>query len=321
MTQAVSEPDPEAPSAGRSPSVLPRPALLVGYAFAIIGAVLFSTKAVAVKLVYAQGLDAETLLALRMGVSLPVYLAMGAATFIRDRRSIPLEGPLLVRAALIGILGYWLASYTDFLGLQSISATFGRLILFTYPLFVVLLGAAFFGGRLTWRAVAAFAVSYAGLALIFLQHPTEPGANATLGALLVLVAALAFGLYQLLAKAPIARLGSSFFTTVAMSSAALTALAVFALSHPLSALAAPAPAWPGILFLAFGATIIPSYFLNAALARISAQANGVIGMVSPIATIIFAALFLGESLTPVEWGGTVLVLGGVAAFVLGDRRR
>lgn len=294
--------------------------LLVGCVLAATGAILFSTKAVVIKLAYAKGVDAETLLALRMGLALPFYLAIGLATWRRSGTPQPLTGRALAEAAAVGVLGYWVASYTDFLGLLSISATFERLILFTYPLFVVLIGAACFGGRIGWRPLAAFAVAYAGLGVIFLAHPAETGGNTALGAFWVTVSAVSFALYQLLAKASIARLGAPLFTSVAMSGAAVVAVAGFLVARPVGALAIVGDIAPEVAFLVIGATIVPSYFLSAALARISAAANGVIGMVSPLATIVFAALLLGEHLSPTEWAGTALVVAGVALFVVADRR-
>lgn len=293
---------------------------LIGCALAAAGAILFSTKAVAIKLAYGKGVDAETLLALRMGLALPVYAGIGVAAWRRHGTPAPLTARGLVTAAAVGVLGYWVASYTDFLGLLYISATFERLILFTYPLYVVLIGAAFFGGRIGWRPLAAFAVAYAGLAVIFLAHPAEAGGNAALGSFWVTVSAVAFALYQLLAKASISRLGAAVFTSVAMSGAALVALAGFLALRPVAALGILGDIAPEVVFLVFGATILPSYLLSAALARISAAANGVIGMVSPLATIVFAALLLGERLSATEWAGTGLVVCGVALFVVADRR-
>lgn len=295
------------------------PRFLIGCALAAAGAVLFSTKAVAIKLAYAKGVDTETLLALRMGLALPVYLGVGLTTW-RRQGAPALPAATLLSAAGVGILGYWVSSYADFLGLVHISATFERLILFTYPLFVVLLGALFFGGRVGWRPLAAFAIAYLGLAVIFLAHPAEAGGDTARGALWVTVAAVTFALYQLLAKGSIARLGAPLFTSVAMAAAALMALAGFLALRPVAALAIVGDIAPEVAFLVFGATIIPSYLLSAALARIPASVNGVIGMVSPLATIVFAAALLGEHLSPTEWMGTALVILGVALFVVADRR-
>jgi drug/metabolite transporter (DMT)-like permease len=117
----------------------------LGYLYAAAGAVLFSTKAIIIKLAYAETISAESLLTLRLGLALPVYLVVGGlALRHRSRRGHDLPpARFVIQSALVGALGFWFASYMDFLGLQYISAQFERLILFTYPLFVVLFGAAF----------------------------------------------------------------------------------------------------------------------------------------------------------------------------------
>ena len=293
----------------------------LGYAFAAIGAILFSTKAVAIKLAYGDPVDAATLLALRMALSVPIYVAIGGlAVADLRRRSKPLPSlKTAARAALIGILGYWFASYTDFIGLEFISAQFERLILFTYPLFVVVFGALFFRQPLRLKAVAAILVSYVGLALIFVEKVESGGNAAILGAGLVLCSALAFAFYQLLAKPVIAEMGPRLFTCIAMSGAAIGAFVAFFVSHPPADLIVGERVFWLSVFLAIGATVLPSFFLNAALHRISAQANAAIGTVSPVVTIVLAAIFLGEVLQPAGIAGAALVLAGVGWFTLADR--
>ena len=98
----------------------------IGYLLAATGAILFSIKAVIVKLAYGLSVDPETLLALRMGFSLPFYLGIGFHAVAGRRHKLAALPSLsaTLRAALIGTLGMWVASYTDFLGLQYISAQF-----------------------------------------------------------------------------------------------------------------------------------------------------------------------------------------------------
>ena len=293
----------------------------VGYLFAAAGAILFSTKGIIIKLAYGEGLDAETVLALRMAFSLPVYavIAWLAVRGLR-RRGLPLPSRgLVIRAASVGALGYWFASYVDFLGLEYISAQFERLILFTYPLFVVLLGAAFFRLPLNRRSLIAVGISYLGLVLIFSEKFSQFGSNVALGSALVLAAALAFAFYQLLAKSVIAGLGPQLFTCIAMGSAGCMAFLTFGLTHPPSDLAVGGRALWLMVAIAFGATVAPSFLLSAALHRISAQANATIGTLSPVATIVMAVVILGESLTPTDIAGTALVLAGVGWFTLADR--
>ncbi len=318
----MSEPDSTPVLRAAAPAAGPDREILVGYAYAAIGATLFSAKGIIVKLAYAEGVDAETLLALRMLLSLPVYFVIGGLS-VRDRfargEALP-SAQLLIRAALVGALGYWFASYADFLGLELIPAQFERLILFTYPLFVVVLGALFFGQPVQRRALLAFALSYAGLALIFTAKVATMGGDATLGAAWVVAAALGFALYQLLAKELIGRIGPRLFTCVAMTGAGVMAIGQFLVVEPLSALAvSPAVLGYGLL-IAIGATVIPSFFLNAALQRITPQANATIGTLSPVVTIVMAVFILGETLTTRDVIGTALVLGGVGWFTLGGRR-
>lgn len=296
--------------------------IMVGYAYAAIGAILFSAKGIIIKLAYAEGVNAETLLALRMLLSLPVYLVIGGLS-VRDRfargETLP-SAQLLIKAALVGALGYWFASYADFLGLELIPAQFERLILFTYPLFVVVLGAMFFKQPVQGRALLAFALSYAGLALIFTAKVTTMGSDVTLGAAYVVVAALAFALYQLLAKELIGKIGPRLFTCIAMTGAGVMAIGQFLLTQPVTALAASPAVLGYSLLIAIGATVIPSFFLNAALQRITPQANATIGTLSPVVTIVMAVFILGEALTTRDMIGTALVLGGVGWFTLGGRR-
>jgi len=313
------EPEPRSP-----PPSLPQkspPALdgvPLGYLYAAAGAALFSTKAILIKLAYAETISVETLLALRMGLALPFYLMIGAFS-LRDRSRSHGELPsakLVFQSALIGALGYWFASYMDFLGLQYITAQFERLILFTYPLFIVLLGAMFFGQSIRPQAVLAFAISYFGLALIFTENFSLEGEEVILGSAFVLAAALAFALYQLLAKEAIAKVGPRLFTCIAMLGASGAAfLQFFAVEEAAAILVSPTLFLYGILIALF-ATVLPSFFLSEALHRISAQANGIIGTLSPLVTIILAAVILGERITTLGIAGAVLVLGGVGWFTL-----
>lgn len=320
----------EQPTAGigAAPLPAPRPAgrsrhLWIGYLCAALGAALFSTKAIIIKLAYAEAVNAETLLALRMLLSLPVYLAIGLLSVRgRERRERPLPGlGTALRAAAVGALGYWVASYLDFFGLVFISAHFERLILFTYPAFVVLFGALFFQQPIRAKALVGIGISYAGLSLIFLTKMNALGPDVAKGAGLVLGAAIGFALYQLLAKNMIVQMGPRLFTCIAMTGAAAGALVQFALTQPPENLLVSRIVLIQSLVLAIGATILPTFLLNAALHRISAQANATIGTLSPVVTILLGVLVLGEIFTLTDAAGAALVLAGVGWFTLTERRR
>ena len=94
---------------------------MAGVVFALVAAIGFSAKAIMVKLAYLDKVDAITLLALRMAFSLPFFLIV-AARENRNKHSQALTTRDKLAVLGLGLIGYYLASYLDFLGLQYISA-------------------------------------------------------------------------------------------------------------------------------------------------------------------------------------------------------
>ncbi len=295
---------------------------------AAAGSLLFSMKAIFIKLAYGpEGVpevDAITLLALRMVFAMPVYFAVGFLAWRSMRREnrVPPTRRQAVSAFLIGILGYYLASYLDFEGLVYLTAQFERLLLFTYPFFVMILGALFFGRRITSWGVAALALAYAGIAVIYFEGATSTGEHAAFGAVLVLGAAFSFALYQLLARPVIAAISSPIFTCIAMTGAGCAALMHFSIeSSFLLLFDLPARiVFLGAL-LAIFATILPSFMLNAAIGRVGPQAVSILGTLSPTGTIALAIIFLNEPFTLADAAGTALVIAGVGLFTWRDSRQ
>ncbi len=300
-----------------SPSALSR---WSGYALALAGAFLFATKGIFIKLAYAYEVDASTLLTLRLLIATPFFIAVGLITRYRQRKAAPLSGSLYLKALAVGALGYWFASYTDFEGLVHLSPQFERLILFTYPLFVILLGAWLFRQPLKMLALPAFVIAYAGLALVFWSEAGSGGPDVAIGAGWVMASSVAFALYLLLAKPLIAQMGAALFTSVGMVGAAIATFIHFGLTHQASAIPADPGLWTLALGLAIGATVLPGYLVSFALARISSQANAVIGFINPIFTMGLSVLILKESLSLIDLIGTVLVLGGVGLYTWLEQR-
>ncbi|WP_119269845.1 DMT family transporter [Taklimakanibacter deserti] len=294
----------------------------LGYAFTALGAALFSSKAIFIKLAYLEKSDAALMLALRMMMSLPFFLAVGLyALYLHRRAGRPYPGWRTVAfTALNGFIGYYVAAYLDFAGLTFITAQLERLVLFTYPVFVMFLGWLFFNGRITLQGVLGAAITYAGLALIFTNGVSLGGGNTAIGSLLVLAAALAFALYQLLAKDLIRTLGSTLFTAIAMSAAGFASLVHYAItSHGVG----PAVSWNYMGLVAgcaFFATVLPSFLINAGLGRTSPQAASMISTISPLFTIILAVIFLGEAFTFIDAIGTALIILGVGFYAWSDAR-
>lgn len=292
-----------------------------GIAFALLGAALFATKGIVIKLALADGVDTLTTLAWRMIVSVPVFVTVGVIGYRRRQAAADAAGspPALDRKTLfqalgVGMLGYYVASFLDFSALTYISAQFDRLILLTYPFFVVLFGVVFFHRKVTGRMLAALLASYAGILLIFARDFSIEGNNVVLGAALVFASAVAYAGYQILAKPLIDRLGAQLFTSIAMSGAGPAVIIHFLLTHPVSALAINGQGLWLMLAIGLVSTVAPAYCISAGIGRIGPERTAVIGNISPVVTVVLAVGVLGEAFTPWHAAGTALVLVGVWLF-------
>lgn len=315
------------PEAKTPPSASPLFATWGGYVMAALGAFLFASKGIWIKLAYAYGIDAQALLTVRLLFATPVFILGGFMTWLSAKRrgvwnlpAITQRPGLYLKTLGVGALGYWLASYTDFESLTTLSPQFERLILFTYPLFVILFGAAFFAHPMRVKALWAFGIAYGGLMVVFLTDLKTHGSAIVTGALWCTASSLSFALYLLLAKPLIARLGPSMFTSWAMSGAAMVTFAHFLIVHRLSDIHMTAPLLALVIGLAVGATVLPSYLTNFALSRISSQANALISFINPVFTLILSGLFLRQAITPSDVIGTLMVIAGVGLYTWLDQR-
>lgn len=288
----------------------------VGYTLALSGAALFSTKGIFIKLAFAEGVSTEATLALRMLVALPVYLVILMSLLRRNPslRSLLTPGRALAAMA-VGTLGYYVASYLDFAGLAFVSAQYERLVLFTYPFFVLLFGVWFFGDRMNWALIPAMLISYGGLMVIFVWNLTIRPDGLFLGTVLVLGSALTFAFYQHLARSQMRVLGAALFTCIGMSTAAVLAIAQSLLVDGIGTYFSFSPyVWfLGLMLGVFG-TVLPSFLLNSAISRIGPRATSSTASFGPIITIVLAVLILGEDFTLFHAIGTAMVLFGSWLF-------
>ena len=293
------------------PVALPSAAapLWPGLLLAAGGAVAFSGKAIIVKLAYRHGVDAVTLIMLRMLFALPLFVLLA---WWAGRGKPPLTARDWRVVAALGFSGYYLASFLDFLGLQYISASFERLILYLNPTLVLLLGALLFKRRVGARALAALAVSYAGVALVFGHEARLEGPDVVLGAALVFGSAVSYALYLVYSGEEVRRLGSLRLTGLATTVACVLCIGQFVLLRPLEAAwtVAPAVIWLSVLN-AVACTFAPVIMVMMAIERVGATLASQTGMIGPMSTIVMGVLILGEPFNAWVAAGTALVLLGV----------
>jgi drug/metabolite transporter (DMT)-like permease len=209
-------------------------------------------------------------------------------------------------------LGYYIASFLDFAGLQYISAGLERLIIFLYPTFVVLFTAAIQRRTVNRHQAVSLALSYAGMMLVFVDNMAAMASSRLwLGSALVLASAIAFAFFLMGSGMMVKRIGSTRFTAYSMTVACLATGLHFAIQHGVKLLSLPANVYWLALVMAIFSTVLPAFLMNAGIRRIGAGSASIISSIGPIGTLALAFLLLGETLTLAQLAGTALVLVGV----------
>jgi len=282
----------------------------------VAASIAFSTKAVIIKLAYRHGVDAVTLLAMRMLLAAPFFALLafwvarhgeGAAVGARDARAI----------VGLGIIGYYLASLFDFFGLQYITAALERLVLFVYPTIVVLISAIWLGRRITPRDVFALVVTYAGVVLVFVNDLATQQGNVVLGTLWVLLSAVCYASYLVMSGQLVMRIGSVRLACYAGLVSSVAVLLHFLVVRDAGVLLQQPPAvWWLSLLMATVATVFPVVMMTDGIRRIGSSHASMLGAIGPVSTIALGAVFLGEPITVIQLAGAALVLVGVLAISL-----
>ena len=288
-----------------------------------MGAIAFSGKAIIVKLAYRHGVDAVTLIMLRMLFALPLFAVMA---WWAGRGKPKLTRRDWAGVVGLGFSGYYLASYLDFAGLAYISASFERLILYLNPTLVLLFGWVLYRRRASRPQIIGMVISYADVLLVFGHElwmgsgARGSGGAAAWGALLVFMSAVSYAGYLVYSGEFVKRLGSLRLVGLATTVACLFCILQFVLMRPVSSAFAVAPEviWLSVLNATL-CTAVPVLMVMMAIERNGAAVAAQTGMVGPLSTILMGVVILGEPFTVWIAAGTVLVIAGIFVFTRSGR--
>jgi drug/metabolite transporter (DMT)-like permease len=281
---------------------------LPGILMAAAGAIAFSGKAIIVKLAYRYDVDAVTVIMYRMLFALPLFLLLA---YWSSRGKPPLRARDWRVMIGLGFSGYYLSSFLDFLGLQYVTASLERLILYLNPTLVLVLGVFLFKAHVSKRQWIALGFSYLGVLVVFGHDMTLSGSDVILGAALVFGSAISYAVYLAFSGQTVKRFGAQRLTGFATSIACVLCIAQFFILRPASAMVvAPEVIWLSILNATL-CTFCPVLLVMMAIERIGAGVTAQIGMIGPLSTITMGILLLDEPFTLWVAAGTVLVLLGI----------
>ena len=285
----------------------------IAIGFGLTGIILFSTKAIFAKLAYLYEVDAINVLLLRMVFSLPFYLILA---FFKNEKKVTATKNDYLRLLLLGFLGYYLASYFDFKGLEYIKASLERLILFIYPTFVIILSFIFLKIKISRYQFYAILVTYFGICIVFLPEIEISTPSTTLkGSLLVLLSAVTYASYIFGSSCLIPKFGTRRFTCYVMIVSSIMIITQYIIECEMSVnlLNFPQEVYMYGILIAIFSTVIPSFLISLAIKELGPNQFSLFGSIGPISTLMLAYVFLEERLSTLQVLGSVVVIMGIFA--------
>ncbi|CAL2081976.1 EamA domain-containing membrane protein RarD [Tenacibaculum sp. 190524A02b] len=281
---------------------------LSGVIWGIIGIVMFSSKAVMVKMAYQYNVSSIHLLMFRMLFSLPFYILI---LLLSKKNETKVNVKDYWWLLFFGFIGYYLASYFDFLGLQYIKASLERIILFIYPTLVLLINRVFFKEKITKYQVLAILLTYAGVILAFGGEQQALDSKLLLGGFLVFLSALTYASYLVGSGWLIPKFGVKTFTSYAMIIATVCVVIHYLIVDRTSFLVYPKEVYILGFLMAIIATLIPSFLVSYAIQKLGASNFSILGSIGPFSTIVLAFILLGERMNVWQCIGAIIVVVGV----------
>ncbi len=288
---------------------------LSGVFLGVLGIVMFSSKAVMVKMAYQYNVSSIHLLLFRMLFSLPFYIIILLLVNRKREVKVTLQNKDYLWLFFFGFIGYYLASYFDFLGLQFIEASLERIILFVYPTLVLLINRLFFKEKVTKHQVWAILLTYIGVVLAFGSGSQVFDYTLLLGGVLVFLSALTYASYLVGSGWLIPRFGVKTFTSYAMIVSTICVVVHYLLVDRTSIFIYPKEVYYLGFLMAIIATLIPSFLVSFAIQKIGASNFSILGSIGPFSTIVLAIIFLNESMSFWQFIGAIIVVVGVRMVV------
>jgi drug/metabolite transporter (DMT)-like permease len=280
---------------------------IIGYAFAVLQAVLYSTMGIFGKLLYATGMDSQQAVLLRFLCS---TVLLGAFMLVwRKEKLVSRQKTVYLQAVF-----YFASAFLYFFAVERMNAGITTVFFYLYPAMVAAINLAVFHERLSVAVAVALILSIMGLVLISGVTSGELALD-PLGLVFALASALAFAIYTVLIQVT-GRTEGSFTVTFTLSwTSLLAACVVFAPSVPAMFHLSAYQVAVGCT-MALANTILPVVLYIQAVKRVGGTKTSLIGISETPFSLLFAFLILGETIAPVEGLGILLIVGGIAVITV-----
>jgi len=281
-----------------------------GYFLVVMSSIALSFKSILIKMAYQFGLDATTLMLMRMYISLPFF----AATLIvlEGRQGFKITGREAIKYSFMGIVGIGCAMLFSFLSLELVEASLATLVVFTYPAMTILMLYLFFGEKITLSKFAAMIITFVGLVLVIGLDQVDILAVKGKGIIFALLSAFCFALYNSLSERALKHASPVKLTT----STAIFLVGFFGFFFGNRHYPDSYETWAIASLLGVVTGFIPFLAYMYGIKKIGAGKAVIISSLGPVFTVIWAYIFLGERLNSMQITGMALILSGVVTLKL-----
>lgn len=287
--------------------------MLKGYLFAIFSAVIYGLMPLMASHIYADGVNAMTLVFLRNFLALPVLAVMAFC----QQKTLKVPVKSLGGTAFLAAFGCCITPVLLFSSYHYIPSGTATTIHFVYPAIVVLIGIAFLKKKAQLGTVLSLLLCLCGICLFY-----KPGGDFHWGgAGLALLSGVTFAIY--VAMLPVLRHGKveGFLFTFYIALCSSVMMAVSCLATGNFALPQSLTGWGWCLLFALGVTAGAVVLFQQGTFRIGAERASILSTFEPITSVVAGVLFMGETIGVRDYAGVALVLAASVLIAVFDMKK
>lgn len=288
----------------------------LGSALVITAGVFWGSMGIFVRAMGEYGFDSIQIAALRLTVAAVVFAVLHC---VRERGALWIAArdiPLFLGLGLGSIL-FFTVCYFSAISMMTLSTA--AILLYTSPIWVMLMSCLLFKERLTARKLAALACSFVGCVLV---SGIGGGSMTVRGLIVGLCSGIGYGLYSILGSVALKKYSALTVTTYTFVIAALGAWLICDPSDTAAKLTAAESIWrlAGLTVLAGLITaVIPFAAYTRGLTYIEPSRAAILATVEPMVATLLGALVFAEPVTFISGLGIVLILISVVLLNAGQK--
>lgn len=280
------------------------------HVLALLGVLSISFSAIFVRLASVSPVTATFF---RAAYAVPVLLLVWVLVRRGDRRSMRERAIAAAGGVILAVdLAVWHES------IRLIGAGLGTVIANVQVVYVALAAWLLYGERPTGRTTLLVTAVLAGLAMTSgLARRDAYGSHPVAGVVLGVLSGACYAAFLLVFRAANQSLAPTAGPLLDCTLGAVAGALACAVFDPRFTLV---PAWPAhlwLVLLALVSQVVGWLLIATALPRLPALETSILLLGQPVFAVIWGVLLFSERLSPLQWAGTCIVLGGVAGLSSG----